>query len=107
MKIETNFSNKGLKHIRWWTWAAAILPITGLSLIFFIWFFGLDKAKDIFMIAVSTTMFCAAAIWWWWIIWIVSCILKKDKYIAEELKNTVNDIRDLKVIVKETYKVDK
>ncbi len=105
MIIERRFSDKGLTHIRWWTWGAALLPITGLALMFFIWFFGIKELVDVFMISISTIMFCAAALWWWWIIWVVSRLLRKERYIAVELKNTVDDIKDLKVLVQHNFNI--
>lgn len=107
MKIEKDFSNKALTEIKLWVWLAAILPITGLSGVFFLWIFGCNNLINILMVVGSTTMFGFAAVWWWWIIYTIARILKQEKTAMETLSNTVTGIREIRSLVKETFKKDK
>lgn len=103
MRVIRDFSERALDHIKVWTWAAAVLPITALAGIFFIWAFG---SKSLFELAITTgatIMFAVAAVWWWWIIWIVSKIIRKDRKVAEDLKNTTEDIKNIKHLFRETF----
>lgn len=102
MQVIKDFSERALDQIRWWTWSAAVLPITALAGMFFIWAIGLDDLIGIALTVGATTMFCVAAVWWWWIIWTVSRILKKDRKVAMELKQASENIKDLKNIFQET-----
>lgn len=103
MKVAKDFSSKALNQIRWWTWAAAVLPITFLAGLFFVWVSGLDSVLDTLMISGATVMFGTAAVWWWWIIYTVSRILKKEQQVAQDLTDASKHIKDLKIIVKETF----
>ena len=108
MRAIKNFSEQALKQIRIWTWAAAVLPITALAGMFFVWMFGTDTLFATVLSVGATIMFCVAAVWWWWIIWIVSKILKKDRQVAKELLNTTQEIRTIKILFRETFnKTDK
>lgn len=98
-----DFSTKALREIRLWTWAAAVLPITALAGVFFIWAFGTKTLFDLTLTVGATAMFAIAAIWWWWILWLVSRIIQKDRQVAEDLKNTSKEITELKQVVKETF----
>lgn len=103
MRIIKDFSSTALKQIRWWAWAAAVLPISSLAGLFFIWAFGTKSLYNLSMVVGATAMFSIAAIWWWWIIWTVSRILKKDRKVANELKNAANELSNIKSLVKETF----
>lgn len=103
MKVQRNFSETGLKHISLWAWAAAVLPITALAGIFFIWMVGPNEWVEILLVTCATVMFGVFVGWWWWIIWIVSRILKKDRRIAEELADTCETIKEVKLLVIETF----
>lgn len=106
MQLIRDFSERALRHIKWWTWAAAVLPITALAGIFFVWIFGTESMFSIAISAGATLMFATAALWWWWIIWIVSKIMKKDRRVADELKETARTLKSLKSLVKETFVPD-
>jgi hypothetical protein len=107
MPIERRFSEKVLKEIKWWAWAAAVLPISALAAIFFIWAFGTKTMFDIAVISGATFMFATAAVWWWWIIWTVSRIMKKDRKVAQDLKETTTAIKILKRDIAEIFSKDK
>jgi hypothetical protein len=103
MLKERRFSEKLLREIEWWAWAAAILPITALAAIFFIWAFGTKTMFDIAVVAGATFMFSTAAVWWWWIIWTVSRIMRKDRKVAHDFIEAQKSLQDIKDLVKETF----
>lgn len=103
MRVMKDFSEHALLHIKLWTWAAAVLPITSLAGIFFTWAFGSNTAFEIGLTIGATIMFAVAAVWWWWIIWIVTKIMKKDRRVAKELEETTQDIKIIKTLFRETF----
>ena len=106
MQVLRDFSEKALRQIRWWTWAAAVLPITALAAIFFIWAFGTESLFATALTVGATIMFCVAAVWWWWIIWIVTKIMKKDRRVALELLDATKEIRNIKTLFRQTFNRD-
>ena len=103
MQVIKDFSDKALSQIRAWTWAAAVLPITALAGLFFVWAFGTEELYNKVIVAGAITMFATAAVWWWWIIWTVSKILKKDRIVVRNLNEAKEELKHIKRIVHETY----
>lgn len=65
------FHKKKLSEIKLWAWAAAVLPITALAGLFFIYQFGTDTLLNIAMVIGATAMFGVAVVWWWWALWTI------------------------------------
>jgi hypothetical protein len=108
MKNIKDFSEKTLTQIRWWAWAASVLPITALMGLFFTRAFGNDDLYN-FAITVSvSSLFLIASIWWWWVIWLISQIIKTNRQVADDLQSTRYYIKELKdLFPKNHQKIDK
>lgn len=107
MKSIQNFKTKTINQIRLWAWTAAVLPITALAGIFFVWRFGTSDLLSISMVVGETIMFCFAVIWWWWAMYILRNLVKQWDETKEKVHNVLADIKDIKSIVIEVLKEDK
>lgn len=99
-----NFKGKTLKEIRLWAWAAAVLPLSALAGIFFIWAFGTGTLFNIAMIVGETTMFTIAVAWWWWALYVIRKLIKQWDDTHDNVGQVLKDIRDIKSIVNELDK---
>lgn len=97
-----DFKNKKLKEIRLWAWAAAVLPITALSGIFFIWTFGTKTLFDIAIVVGETTMFGIAVVWWWWALYTIKKVIKMWDDANRNVTIVVHDVHEVTEILKET-----
>lgn len=103
----TNFKTTTLRQIKLWTWAAAVLPMTSLAGIFFIWTFGTNTWVSIVMIVAETIMFSIAVIWWWWAMYTMKNIVDHWGETKDKVTDVLNDIKDIKTIVREITDKDK
>ncbi len=98
-----SFSDQRLREIKWWAWAATVLPITSLSGIFFVWVFGTASLFDLTMIISGTTMVGMSISWWWWAIYTIARVIKNQAYVINELAEVSTDIRDVKSAVQTVF----
>lgn len=94
-----DFKEKHLHEIRLWAWAAAVLPMTSLAGLFFIWVFGTESYWAAAMIMGATTMFCLAIIWWWWAIYTIRNVIVNWARTNEDLINVTQDVQEIKTAV--------
>ena len=102
-----DFKTRTINQIRLWAWAAAILPITALAGIFFIWTFGTSTLFTWTMIIGETLMFSAAVAWWWWAMYILRNLVNHWDETKDKVYEVLNDVKDIKGIVVEVIKEDK
>ena len=102
-----DFKTKTIKQIRLWAWAAAVLPITALAGVFFIWRFGTHDLFGLVMIIGETTMFSIAVIWWWWAMYVMRNLVEHWGETKEKVADVLDDIKAIKGIVTEVLKEDK
>lgn len=95
-----NFKEKKLGEIRIWAWLAAVLPITGLAGLFFIWVMGNDTLYDYAMVSGLTIMFMTAVIWWWWAIYTVRNLVIDYSSNRDDLNKVIEDIADISEEIK-------
>lgn len=101
-----NFRQQTIRQIRIWAWAAAVLPITALAGIFFVWVFFDKTLFSWAMITGETIMFGVAVTWWWWAMYILRNLVKHWDDTREKVSDVLTDIRDIKIIVGEVLKQD-
>lgn len=93
---KNNFQDKTLRQIKLWAWAAAVLPLTALAGLFFVWRFSDGTTLGYVMIAGETIMFGIAVIWWWWAMYILRNLVKQWDTTREkvvEVKETLSELR--------------
>ena len=96
-----DFKTKKLREIRWWAWAAAVLPLSSLAGLWFIWAFGTDHAVNIAMIVGFTAMFAIAVAWWWWALHVFKSLLDLWKDTGQGLEQVLDDVKEIKTLVRE------
>lgn len=99
-----NFKNKTMKQIRLWAWAAAVLPITALAGIFFVWAFFDKSVVSIFMISGQTIMFAAAVIWWWWAMFTMKKLVKHWDGTRDTVSDVLSEVKEMKKAVFDVLK---
>ena len=96
MNNDKDLAQKTQKEVKWWDWAARILPIFSVCFIGFCHYFGFNNLRD-FVIGATLLGFAATAIvWWWWAIYKIS-------WLANLYSNIVDRIKEVK---KETKEID-
>lgn len=100
-KAHKQFREKTLREIRWWAWAAAVMPLSALAALFFIWAYGTDTMYRLAMVAGSSTMFTVAVIWWWWALRAISTLVKHWDETRNNVEGTLHHVREIRGIVQE------
>jgi len=101
-----NFRKKTIKQIRLWAWAAAVLPVTALAGIFFVWRFFDGTFLGYVMITGETLMFAVAVVWWWWAMYVFRNLVKHWDETKSKVDNVLTDIKDIKSLVIDVIKPD-
>lgn len=105
--MKDNFKTTTINQIRLWAWAAAVLPITGLAGIFFTWKFFDGTILGWAMTIGEITMFAIAVVWWWWALYVMRNLVKHWDETKDNVKDVLNDVKDMKSIVVELLSKDK
>jgi hypothetical protein len=104
MENFNNFKNKTISQIRLWAWAAAVLPLTALAGIFFIWKFFDHSTLGYVMISGETIMFGVAVSWWWWAMYVLRNLVKHWDDTRDKVHDVLIDVKHMKNIVIEVLK---
>ena len=91
-----DFKTKTLRQINIWTWAAAVLPLTALAGIFFVWRFFDNTLFGYIMVAGETIMFAVAVVWWWWAMYTMRNLINHWDRTRENVKDVLSDIRSIR-----------
>ena len=94
-----DFKNKTLQQIRWWAWAAAVLPIAALAGVFFTWRFADGTFFGYIMVTGETIMFSIAVVWWWWAMYILRNLVKHWDDTRENVIIVRKDLKSIKEII--------
>lgn len=94
-----DFKNKTLKEIRWWAWAAAILPLTGLAGVFFTWKFLDGTFFGYAMVFGETVMFAIAVSWWWWAMYVIRNIIQHWDDTRKNVVEVRKEVTGIKEII--------
>jgi protein-S-isoprenylcysteine O-methyltransferase Ste14 len=101
------FKESTIRQIRIWAWIAAVLPVTALAGIFFVWTFGTNTLFTRIMVVGETIMFSIAVIWWWWAMYTMRNLVEHWGETKLKVEDVLKDVRDIRSIVVETIKEDK
>jgi protein-S-isoprenylcysteine O-methyltransferase Ste14 len=103
----TTFREKTIKQIRIWTWSAAVLPLTALAGLFFVWSFAPDTMLGYAFVVGETVMFGIAVVWWWWAMYVMRNLIKQWDITKEKVEDVAKDIKEVRSVVIETLSKDK
>lgn len=103
MKTFTDFRTQTLRQIRIWAWIAAVLPISALAGIFFIWYYGSNSMFGWAMIIGETAMFSIAVIWWWWAIYVINRLVRHWDQTRLNVFEVLTELGEIKQLAKETF----
>lgn len=101
-----DFRNKTLTQIRLWAWAAAVLPITALAGIFFVWRFFDGTILGIAMVTGEVIMFSIAVVWWWWAMYILRNLVKHWDETRVKVVHVLDEVKEMKSVVLEVFRKD-
>ena len=104
MEKFNNFKTTTINQIRLWAWAAAVLPISALAGIFFVWKFFDGSILGWALTIGEITMFIVAVTWWWWAMYVMRNLVKHWDETRESVKEVLNDVKDMRKIVIEVLK---
>ena len=102
-----NFKTKTISQIRLWAWAAAVLPVTALIGILFVWRFFDGTVLGYAMIIGESAMFGVAVFWWWWAMYVLRNLVRHWEETRENVKTVADDIKGIREIVLEVMSKDK
>ena len=102
-----DFKTKTITQIRLWAWAAAVLPVTALAGIFFVWRFYDTSVLGYAMIIGETAMFFVAVVWWWWAMYVLRNLVRHWDDTRENVQDVLNDVKSIRQIVAELLGKDK
>ena len=96
MQVLKDFHRKKLNQIRWWAWAATVLPIVSLAGLFFINYIGTETYWDMALICGATIMFAIAVIWWWWAIYTIAQVTNILGTVADKFRDVGQEIKSIR-----------
>lgn len=102
-----DFKTQTISQIRLWAWAAAVLPISALAALFFVWRFFDGTVLGYVMITGESLMFTIAVAWWWWALYVMRNLVKHWDNTKENVEHVLHDVKDMKNIVVELLGKDK
>jgi len=100
-KAIINFKNKTIKQIKLWAWLAAVLPISALAAVFFVWQFFDESIFGYAMIAGQSVMFTVAVIWWWWAIYVLRNLVMQWDHTRDKVVDVQQTIKEIRILVKD------
>ena len=100
-KSHKDFRIRTLREIKWWAWAAAVLPIASLATLFFIWAYGTNGMFNVAMVIGSSGMFVIAVVWWWWALHAIAVLVKHWDETRDDVGTVVVEVKEIKQIVRE------
>lgn len=103
MNNDKNFKNNTLKAIKLWAWLAAVLPMTAVIGIFFIWIFGTKELFDWAMITGQTILLTVAVVWWWWVLYIIKKLIHQWESARLNVSQVLQDLKDVKELFRENF----
>ncbi len=99
-----NFKIKTIREIKIWAWIAAVLPMTALAGLFFIWMFGTKDLFDWAMVVGQTLLFTVAVIWWWWAIYVIRKLVQQWETTRINVSSVLEEIRTVRSYFRENFK---
>jgi high-affinity Fe2+/Pb2+ permease len=107
MTKANDFKNKTLRQIRVWAWMAAVLPISALAGLTFVWIFFDKTVLGYAFIIGETVMFTVAVVWWWWAIYTIRNLLNHWDGTREKVIDVLDNVVVMRQLLREQIQQDK
>ena len=107
MKSFNNFRTTTINQIRLWAWAAAVLPLTALAGIFFVWKFFDGTILGWALTLGEISMFIVAVTWWWWAMYVLRNLVNHWDETRTNVKDVLTDVKSIRQIVLDLLGKDK
>jgi len=101
MNKEKDISTQTIKEVKWWAWAARVLPSIALVVVVVCEFMGLTDYKIPIIGVITILMSVIAIVWWWWAIYKIAWLATLFGKIKSNLSATSEEIKILKKNIKE------
>ena len=102
-----DFKSTTIRQIRFWAWAATVLPITALAGLFFIWRFSPQSILGYAFIVGEVVMFAVAVVWWWWAMYTMRNLVRHWDDTRDKVKEVSQDVKSIRSVILETLSKDK
>ena len=102
-----DFKSFTIRQIRIWAWAAAVLPITALAAMFFIWRFAPETFLGYAFVTGEIFMFAIAVIWWWWAMYTMRKLVNQWDSTRDHVKEVSADIKEIRSTILDLLAKDK
>jgi len=97
-----DFHTKKIKEIKLWAWAATVLPIATLGVLFLLYLIGFNSIYEKLLVISGAILFTTSVVWWWWtlhtigsVTFLLSRTIEKFTKVNQELEELKKDIKDL------------
>lgn len=102
-----NFKDKAIRDIRLWAWLAAVMPLSSLAGMFFVWRLAPVSWLDWAFIVGEVAMFTTAVVWWWWAMWTMLRLVRQWDQTKDNVMEVSKDIKEVKSVVVDLLSRDK
>ena len=98
---DKDLAQKTQKEVKWWDWAARILPAFSVVVIGFCHYFGFNDLRDV-VIGITILGFAITAIvWWWWAIYKISWLANLYTSVVDSIKEVKTETKEIDRDLKE------
>jgi hypothetical protein len=103
MKSLFKFVEATNKEIRIWAWLGAVVPISSLAGLFFVWALGTESLLNTVMIVGATAMFTVAVVWWWWALHVFRTLIYHWSHTKDSVEEVSREVKEIKNIFKDIF----
>lgn len=100
------FTDQILKEIKLWTWAAALVPTSLLSVILFVWVFGTNDSLHVMLVISGTICVLIFTIWIIWLVYSIRLLLTHWSDTKDNLIAMLDEVKTIHNIVKAAIRSD-
>lgn len=100
------FTDQILKEIKLWTWVAALVPTSLLSVILFVWVFGTKDSLHVMLVISGTICVLIFTIWIIWLVYSIRLLLAHWSDTKDNLIAMLDEVKTIHNIVKAAIRSD-
>lgn len=92
----TILNDSTVEEVKWWDWAAKVLPLVALSIIVFSWIYDYHKLTELSIIVTAVVFFTAGVVWWWWALRKIGLIFINTRRTQENFSEIQQEILQIR-----------